>query len=347
MRAYKFGFNGKENDFEVKGWGNQYDYGERIYDPRIGRFLSIDPLKDFYPYYTPYQFAGNSPIANIDLDGAEPKPQITGKEQEGQKEVTTQETQNAKGDYTGTLTKTWYWHAGGLLTTGGQTTQAGYYESEEYVNVLLGTRAARVLGNDLNLYSSTALNDDAHKAIVSSRSELEKFVGSGVNDAAASHMLAAAKIQADKANYRVTGHVEPSNFNVEDILGVGVILKQGLKYLGTVAAKNIAIKEGQQLLLQAPANIQRHHILPQEFKGWFKSRGITNIDDYTIEISSQTHLKGVHGRGLGNLPGRWNQKWADFIRTNPNVSPSEIFNQAEGMRKLYGLEHLPYVPYKK
>ncbi len=42
---YRFGFNGKENDNEVKGTGNQIDYGERIYDPRLGRFLSIDPLK--------------------------------------------------------------------------------------------------------------------------------------------------------------------------------------------------------------------------------------------------------------------------------------------------------------
>lgn len=36
------------------------------------RFLSVDPLASSYPYYTPYQFAGNSPIKFIDLDGAEP-----------------------------------------------------------------------------------------------------------------------------------------------------------------------------------------------------------------------------------------------------------------------------------
>lgn len=58
-------------------------------------------------------------------------------------------------------------------------------------------------------------------------------------------------------------------------------------------------------------------------------------------------LKGVHGNGLGNLPGQWNKKWSEFIKTNPNASPSEIFNQAEQMLKQYGLEHLPYVPYKK
>jgi hypothetical protein len=32
----------------------------------------LDPLTDGYPYYTPYQYAGNEPIANVDLDGLEP-----------------------------------------------------------------------------------------------------------------------------------------------------------------------------------------------------------------------------------------------------------------------------------
>ena len=69
---YRYGFNGKENDDEVKGvTGSQQDYGFRIYDPRLGRFLSVDPLTASYPWYTPYQFAGNKPIWAIDLDGLE------------------------------------------------------------------------------------------------------------------------------------------------------------------------------------------------------------------------------------------------------------------------------------
>ncbi len=71
--GYRYGFNGKENDNEVKGEGNQQDYGMRIYDPRLGRFLSVDPLSKSFPHYTPYQFAGNKPIAFIDLDGGEDK----------------------------------------------------------------------------------------------------------------------------------------------------------------------------------------------------------------------------------------------------------------------------------
>ncbi len=76
--SYRYGFNGKENDNEVKKDANgneivgaQQDYGMRIYDPRLGKFLSVDPLTKDFPWYTPYQYAGNSPISNLDLDGAE------------------------------------------------------------------------------------------------------------------------------------------------------------------------------------------------------------------------------------------------------------------------------------
>ncbi|PUZ19246.1 RHS repeat-associated core domain-containing protein [Chitinophaga costaii] len=69
--GYRYGFNGKENDNEVKGDGNQQDYGMRVYDPRVGRFLSVDPLTKTYPWWSPYAFAGNSPIVAVDLDGLE------------------------------------------------------------------------------------------------------------------------------------------------------------------------------------------------------------------------------------------------------------------------------------
>ena len=71
--SYRFGFNGKEKDNDGE-WGNSthYDYGFRIYDPSIARFLSVDPLTKSYPWYTPYQFAGNMPTQAIDLDGLEP-----------------------------------------------------------------------------------------------------------------------------------------------------------------------------------------------------------------------------------------------------------------------------------
>jgi RHS repeat-associated protein len=73
--SYRYGFNGKEKDLETTGTST-YDYGFRIYNPAIGKFLSVDPLSQSYPFYTPYQYAGNCPIAYIDVDGLEAMPAI-------------------------------------------------------------------------------------------------------------------------------------------------------------------------------------------------------------------------------------------------------------------------------
>ncbi|WP_158826717.1 DUF6443 domain-containing protein [Mucilaginibacter lacusdianchii] len=60
------------NKMELQEELGQYDYNKRFYDPIIGRFTSIDPLAEKYPYYTPYQFAGNEVPNAMDMDGLEP-----------------------------------------------------------------------------------------------------------------------------------------------------------------------------------------------------------------------------------------------------------------------------------
>lgn len=67
---YRYGMNGKEADNET----STYDYGFRIYNARLARFLSVDPLTDKYAMLTPYQFASNIPTSGIDLDGLEYVP---------------------------------------------------------------------------------------------------------------------------------------------------------------------------------------------------------------------------------------------------------------------------------
>ena len=68
---YRFGFNGMEQDNEVSGEGNSYAFKYRIHDPRLGRFLSVDPLSFAYPWNSTYAFAENMPIWAIDLEGLE------------------------------------------------------------------------------------------------------------------------------------------------------------------------------------------------------------------------------------------------------------------------------------
>jgi RHS repeat-associated protein len=68
---YRWGFNGKEKDDEVSGAGKWQDYGLRMYNVVLCRFFTKDPVAAQYPELTPYQFASNTPIQGIDLDGGE------------------------------------------------------------------------------------------------------------------------------------------------------------------------------------------------------------------------------------------------------------------------------------
>ncbi|MNU91499.1 RHS Repeat protein [compost metagenome] len=67
--SYRYGFNGKEKDDELKGKGNSYDFGARMYDSRLGRWLTIDPLAKQFANQSPYNYAANSPIYLLDSDG--------------------------------------------------------------------------------------------------------------------------------------------------------------------------------------------------------------------------------------------------------------------------------------
>ena len=69
--GYRNGFNGQEKDNEIKREGNNYDFGARMYDPSLGRWLSLDPLMTKYPALSPYIFCANNPIIFIDVDGKE------------------------------------------------------------------------------------------------------------------------------------------------------------------------------------------------------------------------------------------------------------------------------------
>jgi RHS repeat-associated protein len=67
--GYRFGFNGMEKDDEVKGVGNSLNFGARIYDTRLGRWLSVDPDQAKYTSWSPYCAFNNSPILMVDPSG--------------------------------------------------------------------------------------------------------------------------------------------------------------------------------------------------------------------------------------------------------------------------------------
>jgi hypothetical protein len=72
-----------------------------------------------------------------------------------------------------------------------------------------------------------------------------------------------------------------------------------------------------------------HHVLPQQYRGYFESRGL-NIDEATIEIPSSRH-GGAHD-------AQWNDVWGEFIANNPNATAAEIVAQASSMMRDYNLD---------
>lgn len=71
LEQYRYGFNGQEGDGEIYGDKLNYAFQYRMYDARIGRLWSVDPLRNDYPWNSTYPFAENSPIAFLELEGLE------------------------------------------------------------------------------------------------------------------------------------------------------------------------------------------------------------------------------------------------------------------------------------
>ncbi len=69
VQPYKY--NGKE--YVGKKGLNWYDYGARMYDAALGRFMTVDPLAEKYYPMSPYGYCLNNPIKFIDADGRLPR----------------------------------------------------------------------------------------------------------------------------------------------------------------------------------------------------------------------------------------------------------------------------------
>lgn len=141
---YRYAFNGMEHDPEVSGDGNSYTTEFRHYDPRLGRWKSLDPLMASFPHQSPFVAFDNNPIYYIDPYGLSaggtddgPKPTKDGGA-EGQKASVTftryRHPDNVDGLFgclgdflEKEITVDYYWH------TGSDEYGAGWYSNDDYL----------------------------------------------------------------------------------------------------------------------------------------------------------------------------------------------------------------------
>lgn len=68
----------RNNGFIIDPVAFAYDFGARMYDARIGRFISIDPHASRYPGISPYHYSYDNPILFVDGDGKDGRLSIVG-----------------------------------------------------------------------------------------------------------------------------------------------------------------------------------------------------------------------------------------------------------------------------
>ncbi|MEX0930861.1 MAG: RHS repeat-associated core domain-containing protein, partial [Candidatus Paceibacterota bacterium] len=68
---YRYGGAGMEKDDEVSGSGNSYTTEFRQYDPRLGRWKSLDPKAGKFPNQSPFVAFDNNPVTYTDPRGLE------------------------------------------------------------------------------------------------------------------------------------------------------------------------------------------------------------------------------------------------------------------------------------
>ncbi|MDX1908877.1 MAG: EndoU domain-containing protein [Bacteroidia bacterium] len=131
---HRYGFQGEESDDEMYGDGNAIAFTYRVHDPRIGRFLSVDPLSPEYPWNSPYAFSENRVIDAVELEGLEKalvsSVGIDGTQKEGGHTSVDYSTPTGRGQVPV------IYHSGGAYgaIVNGQVrvSESGYYTAQDY-----------------------------------------------------------------------------------------------------------------------------------------------------------------------------------------------------------------------
>lgn len=221
----RYRYVGKEKDSE----SGLYYYGARYYAAWTCRFISVDPLAAKYAHLTPYNYAGNKPIGDYDIDGMQSTGDTTTPITAGGGDATfndtakqVAETYGGKEGYTVTI-KTHMIDGkftGEITVTGDGKTVTGKYEDGKFTysggeqdksTNMLGTSIKSVYNSELRAGYLKNIGSNAdnnlkllEKAVTPA--EQEAVVNKAINDRNTSKMDVRKKLTTDAAE--ITKHLE-------------------------------------------------------------------------------------------------------------------------------------------
>jgi hypothetical protein len=230
----RHGFNGMESSPEIKGEGNSYTAKYWEYDPRLVKRWNIDPV--IKEYESPYMCFSGNPILFNDPDGDDPdKPKANGTS-EGQQQTTTEKVFHAgiHGGQWEEKNKSWNWHEGGIEGLNGKKSVAGWYESSSYLSVISPIASELASTSKGEFILSGPAYPGSYKP-----GELGKFLAKGVSAEGLASLVYQAHKLTNEANFRVSGVTYASGFNVEDMIGIGLLAKSLLKGAGRMVLSRL------------------------------------------------------------------------------------------------------------
>ena len=353
--SYRYGFNGKENDNEVKGDGNQQDYGMRIYDPRLGRFQSVDPLIIKYPFYSSYQFSGNDVIRCIDLDGGEPLSRIgdwyrntttlSGTVYNNVYDKVAHRNFDLQGIVDPWTGKLW------IVADDGQGQQQYFY----LVNDDGATDRIRTY-----VENGRTVLYKAHLEKFETRNEIDRKQGAAIADGFGMAIFAAAA--SITGAYAVGGAVTALTPQAALLYGtyatpaanvvnnyVAPLLDESGQ-AGNAGAGAVA-SSVEKTLLNSSITVEKtvsHHIFnafrgsspgSQKYRDFFKNLKI-NVDDHTVKIPESLH-KFLHRAG-----NNWTTQWKSWIDANPKATAKDVYQHAGKMMDEASISNVPIEPHR-